>query len=1058
MTALLCLPNEILIAITANLDAVPDLAALALASRRFHSIAQSALYAAAAYNRRTARQALFYSAENGFIDSVRMLLAHGVNPNAMYFSPIPRDSLHRVLAAQGRRPGRQPLIDRKFALEYIAVNLRSDSDPRSELTISYRRLLASLSHGSVDIRGLGESASFSWLIGDLHAAVSQSDFNTMMVSLSVQATQDSSSPGLEPESDSLFHWTALHVAAQRGNDELAKLLLDGGATIDPLLHVTSQPAILGILDGIFVSRLVPTCRESPLHLAMSGGHSSTAELLLSYGASTDVAFGGAQALHLAAWHGALDICRLLVDRDASLVEERTSAGLTPFHFAAAAGNVQTVGRFLRDKAADIHASFEGRVLAGNVHPEWNCNALTHALRTRRYSDAWMLLAMDPDFAVPRENQLHPVEACFAPRDILPSDEEQMVPILQRLLLNSGQISLDLAIGILHLAAEKQLARAMNVLLKDAKYSVPKAVNLSMSLSKALEHAKSEAGVDAVMTLVDYRVSKLGMPTPGVSCVFVWGFNPNGIKYFSEPANLEFTTPGALEAKLEIARQFHKRLTASSQDVDHQDLRVALVAACQPGGLKVCEWLSSVGALRLVEKSDFVTMLERTARPTDLGGSDLGLAKWVLAQADCMGCKGWVLDHCDVPRMILRAEDCTIPGLLISQGANLNSPDGFGSPPDDRDFPYCTRRHQLGRQYLFERAENALVTVCANPEMTGAAEFLQLAVGVAGEGVGSLVNCALSFWDSNRQIFTLATLVCFAEPKGDILPSESARLTMLKLLLDAGAEVHALVDCSSQDMDAETRDEAPESLHHALTRSSKRASNPPDEASSALAHEPHGAAFLWEKDPMRNAILNRMPTLVQAMLEARPLPQKSHTAALHYLQYASGGIVMDYPFAFGRLCPRVLEVVLDMTNLEHADVAIDPQGRTALMVLFNFYSMDDYRAPVSDARRKLAPDHECRCEPDLIGFENNHLGEMVSLLLARGAKWTTRSLETGTSALDDLRVLLRSSMKFKSMYKQHNLAEFRKHIVLDIYSAASADPPLDFNPFEMGTIKATAGSR
>ncbi len=127
MAPVFSLPNEILISITANLFEVPDLAALVLTSRRLHSVAHPALYAAAARNHRTARQALFYAAENGFIQTVRTLFAHGVSPDVMYFSPVPQDCLHRVLAHQGRRRGRQPLIDRKFALEYIPLALR-DTD------------------------------------------------------------------------------------------------------------------------------------------------------------------------------------------------------------------------------------------------------------------------------------------------------------------------------------------------------------------------------------------------------------------------------------------------------------------------------------------------------------------------------------------------------------------------------------------------------------------------------------------------------------------------------------------------------------------------------------------------------------------------------------------------------------------------------------------------------------------------------------------------------------------------------------------------------------------
>jgi hypothetical protein len=83
-------------------------------NRRLFSIANPTLYAAAARDFMHTRSALFYAAENDLINLVRRLLAHGVDPNVAYVSPVRRDCLHRVLAAQGRRPGRQPLIDRSL--------------------------------------------------------------------------------------------------------------------------------------------------------------------------------------------------------------------------------------------------------------------------------------------------------------------------------------------------------------------------------------------------------------------------------------------------------------------------------------------------------------------------------------------------------------------------------------------------------------------------------------------------------------------------------------------------------------------------------------------------------------------------------------------------------------------------------------------------------------------------------------------------------------------------------------------------------------------------------
>ena len=60
----------------------------------------------------------------------------------------------------------------------------------------------------------------------------------------------------------LYDWTPLHIAAQRGNLEIAQLLIDRGAKIN---EVTS--------DG-----------QTPLHLAAMGGYTKVADLLINWGA------------------------------------------------------------------------------------------------------------------------------------------------------------------------------------------------------------------------------------------------------------------------------------------------------------------------------------------------------------------------------------------------------------------------------------------------------------------------------------------------------------------------------------------------------------------------------------------------------------------------------------------------------------------------------------------------------------------------------------------------------------------------------------------------------
>ena len=286
-------------------------------------------------------------------------------------------------------------------------------------------------------------------------------------------------------------------------------------------------------------------------------------------------------------------------------------------------------------------------------------------------------------------------------------------------------------------------------------------------------------------------------------------------------------------------------------------------------------------------------------------------------------------------------------------------------------------------------------------------------------------------------------------------SEPARLAMLKVLLDAGAEVHAMVECNRQyariEEPGENGELPIESLWSALLWEGERQPSQMGrpEASAEPTQELRGTVIRWNDNPTECAIRSWMPTIVHAILEARPLPIKNHPSALLYLWTACGG--RPRPVPFDRLCPQALEVVLNMANLEHADLPLNQNGCTALMTLMQFYQTEDYE----EWGEALA--HDCRCEPELLRFGNDHLSKMVSLLLARGAKWNTPPLGGGRSALGELRALLsgETPARFQSKYKQHNVAEFRKHLVLDIYSESAANAP-DFNPFEMGTIKATRG--
>ena len=105
--------------------------------------------------------------------------------------------------------------------------------------------------------------------------------------------------------------TALHAAVKRGADKAVQVLLEHSAEPNALAS-----------DGY-----------APLHEAAS--KAAIADLLLDHGAEVNIpnSKNGLQPLHMAARHGASDVCQLLLSRGAD-VNAVSKEGLRPLHEAA----------------------------------------------------------------------------------------------------------------------------------------------------------------------------------------------------------------------------------------------------------------------------------------------------------------------------------------------------------------------------------------------------------------------------------------------------------------------------------------------------------------------------------------------------------------------------------------------------------------------------------------------------------------------------------------------------------------------------------------------------
>jgi len=128
-------------------------------------------------------------------------------------------------------------------------------------------------------------------------------------------------------------WSCAHFAAFRGNDTIAKILIDCGATLE---HLEKR---IGI---------------SPLHVTCREGHEEVAEALMSAGVNVDVRDArGETPLYYACRSNLVRSVKNLV-RFGANVNARDKTRRTPLHEACACQSVRSL-RFLLSSHASIYA-------------------------------------------------------------------------------------------------------------------------------------------------------------------------------------------------------------------------------------------------------------------------------------------------------------------------------------------------------------------------------------------------------------------------------------------------------------------------------------------------------------------------------------------------------------------------------------------------------------------------------------------------------------------------------------------------------------------------------
>ena len=129
--------------------------------------------------------------------------------------------------------------------------------------------------------------------------------------------------------------TALHWAAERGNQDIAGLLLAAGANPRAETRIG---------------------RYTPLHVAAKDGHAAVVRQLVDANANIGaLTTTGAAPLHFAAAAGSREAIAILLDAGASVNAQEPQWGQTPLMFAAGSGRTEAV-KLLLARGADARAT------------------------------------------------------------------------------------------------------------------------------------------------------------------------------------------------------------------------------------------------------------------------------------------------------------------------------------------------------------------------------------------------------------------------------------------------------------------------------------------------------------------------------------------------------------------------------------------------------------------------------------------------------------------------------------------------------------------------------
>ncbi|ORY59324.1 ankyrin repeat-containing domain protein [Pseudomassariella vexata] len=377
------LPVELLLLVSEDLD-IRDLSSLS----RSCQYARNGIISSLCRRVKDDPAVLCWAVDEGQIGTVERLLVAGADPNVAWIQNESRTHTLKRLKAQ-----------------YDFYRSMGLNTPQVHHTVRQQ-----YGYDGDEVHDVGQNAVDSYGSRDENAAKDQDDGDVKLNNQESTETDDDGSydgsgDGSEERSDesdgedntvinspswptssaglypNLCFWTPLHIAVRWGRDDIVSMLLAYGAN----MHALSRGFCECSYPGDHTFAVAEEDNEPlwmPLHTAICCGHGSTAQLLLSCGASTVVTtkFIGSNedrttALHTACFSDMRSISRFIVDQGYQTdLDVKDHRGRTPLTYAYYTGSWESID-LLVEMGAELNSHLGPLTL------------LNHACLERRFAEA-----------------------------------------------------------------------------------------------------------------------------------------------------------------------------------------------------------------------------------------------------------------------------------------------------------------------------------------------------------------------------------------------------------------------------------------------------------------------------------------------------------------------------------------------------------------------------------------------------------------------------------------------------------------------------------------------